>query len=144
MPPSPLLATNSLVEAYRHCPVSPLYAQARIVAIWSAEPSQWMFCEMHGLAFCFSASVLTFNRGPTLMVAAARRVAGILCAACVDDLSVLDTVECSPSAHECLQGILTVGGYEQSASKAIPPSPYRTLLGQVCLSREPLARVLCE
>ena len=60
----PLLSTNDFVEAYRQCPVSSRDAQASIVAIWSADPAQWMFREMHGLAFGSSASVLAFNRGP--------------------------------------------------------------------------------
>ena len=126
---APLLSTNDLVEAYRQCPVSDRDAKASIIALWAADTNEWKFCEMYGLAFGFSASVLAFNRGPTLMVAAARRIAGILSAAYFDDLPVLDTVECAPSAHEGLQDTLTIAGYEQSPAKAMPPSPYRVLLG---------------
>ena len=104
-------------------------ASASIVAIWVAATSSWQFCEMHGLAFGFAASVLAFNRGPTLMVATARRCAGILCAAYVDDLPVIDTAECAPSAHIGLQNTLSLAEYEQSPGKAFGPSPYRTLLG---------------
>ena len=63
------------------------------------------------------------------MVATARRCAGILCAAYVDDLPVIDTAECAPSARIGLQHTLSLAEYEQSPGKAFGPSPYIPLLG---------------
>ena len=84
---------------------------------------------MHGLAFGFSASVLAFNRGPTLVVSLPRRVFAALTATYVDDLSVLDCEDATPSANNCLKLALDKFGYSQSKLKAFPPSCHRTLLG---------------
>jgi len=107
---APVLSTNDLVEAYRQCPVAEEDSRASIIAIWVEDQHQWMFCEMYGLAFGFSASVLAFNRGPTLTVAATRRVTGTLVAAYFDDLPALDTIQASPSAHTTLQAVLNLLG----------------------------------
>ena len=84
---------------------------------------------MYGLAFCFSASVLAFNRGPTLAVSFTRRVFASLPAADVDDLPVIDTVEAAPSANDSLKLVLDKLGYSQPKSKAFPTASHRTLLG---------------
>ena len=72
---------------------------------------------MKSCPFGLGSVVVTFNRYPTLIIAAARRLLGVACAAYFDDNIVIDFEHSAAMAQRLLQEIYTLAG--------TPPKPSR-------------------
>ena len=97
---APVLSTDDVPDAYRECPVRPQDRAACFIAVWMAHLGGWGFTEQYGMAFGLASAVLNFNRWPTLLVAAARRLGAVICAAYFDDIAVLDPGAVAPSGRK--------------------------------------------
>ena len=76
-----LISTADLPDAFRGLPIAPADQRAAVVAIWHPRRADWMFTIMDGCPFGLGAVVVHFNRYPTLLVAVARRLFGLMVAA---------------------------------------------------------------
>ena len=123
------LATVDLPDAYRGCPVCPDQQGASVVAAWDPQEQMWYYMPLHGLAFGLSSAVVSFNRLPTLLAAAARRMHFVLLSAYFDDLPVLDVAAGGQSAMIATTSMLVMAGAPPGEDKVFPFSQYRTFLG---------------
>ena len=70
----------------------------------------WMFIKLHGLAFGLTSAVVTFNRVPTLVTAAARRMHCVLTSAYFDDIPVIDVEAGGRTDRDAVSSILVLTG----------------------------------
>lgn len=70
----PTFGTDDLPEAVRGVPLCPADRAAAVVAVWDMKTHAWKFSVMNGAPYGLGRIVHTFNRYPTRVIAAARRV----------------------------------------------------------------------
>ncbi len=83
--------TDDEKSAYRWRPVSDKHAGLTVVAYWDYERRRVRYLQLIGHPFGLSAAVVSYNRGPELLTAAARRILSIPTAHFYDDHLVLGT-----------------------------------------------------
>ena len=88
LPPwfSVVASVMDLPDAYRGCPVHPEHRCFTIVVVFDPSSREWKFFKYTGLLYGLASAVLSFNRLPTLLVAAARRLLPLACGAYYDDI----------------------------------------------------------
>ena len=86
---------------------------------------------MKGCPFGLGSVVLTFNRYPALVVAASRRLFGLLRGAYFDDNILVDVAGSAEHASQLLTDLFTTLGTPPKPGKHFPPSQYRNFLGTV-------------
>ena len=94
------IGTEDLPDAFRGCPLLPEHQRAVVVAVWHPREQAWRFGVMLGCPYGLGSVVVTFNRYPTLVVAAQRRVLGLLSGAYFDDILTTDISATSRQAKE--------------------------------------------
>ena len=112
----PTVCVMDLPDAYRGCPVDPAHQGLSVAATFDPVGRKWCFWVYTGLLYGLSSAVLSFNRLPTLLVAAARRVLASGCGAYFDDLFDLAVRVIASSSQEALLHILALA----------PPAPDKT------------------
>ena len=125
------IGTDDLPDAFRGCPIHPEQQRAAVIAIWVPQDKAWRFGIMQGCPFGLGSVVVTFNRYPTLITAALRRLLGIACAAYFDDNLVMDLEHDATEAKSLLQQVFTLMGTPPKPSKAFPMMNHRGFLGAV-------------
>ena len=91
-----------------------------MIAVWDPIEETWKFGVMKGCPFGLGSVVVTFNRYPTLVTAALRRLLGLACAAYFDDNLLVDFEHSACSAKLLLQEIFTLMGTPRSQLRAFP------------------------
>ena len=123
------LATDDLPDAYRGCPVAPDHQCVSIVAVYCTQAEAWRYTQIWGLAYGLTSAVVSFNRFPTLLVAAARRLLGILCGAYFDDIVTTDSVLGRGSSQGQLTALMGALGSPPAKGKSFPLAQNRIFLG---------------
>ena len=124
-------STEDLDDAYGKCPGHPDHRGACVVAWYSVKNSEWRFAEATGLTFGLSSAVLSFNRWPALMLAAARRLVALLSSNYFDDFVTTDVKIAARAGREALIACAEACGATFGEPKAIPPGQHRTFTGVV-------------
>ena len=89
----PTAGMMDLLDAYRGCPVEPHQRCYTVATTFSLQHRAWRFWIYTGLMYGLSSAVLSFNRLPTFLVAASRRLLALCAGAYFDDLFDL-SLEC--------------------------------------------------
>ena len=131
LPPwaAPSFQSDDLDEAYAQCPGHPEHRKACIVGWPNPHTGKWMFAEANGLVFGLRAAVLAFNRWPTLMVAASRRLFATLSGNYFDDFGLADTRASAGSGRRCQTRAAAMCGGSFGDPKAFPPGYIRNFVG---------------
>ena len=125
----PTACIMDLPDAYRGCPVEPHQQCYTIAATVSLQHRAWRFWVYTGLMYGLSSAVLSFNRLPTLLVAAARRLLGLCVGAYFDDLFDL-SVSCNAlESQDALLHVLSLAGSPPAPGKTQPPRSAFLYLG---------------
>ena len=124
-----LLSTADLPDAFRGLPIIPDDQRAAVVAIWHPAQREWMFTIMDGCPFGLGVVVVHFNRYPTLVVAAARRIFAMFVAAYFDDCVQVEPQLFAESAGQLFLGILQAFGTPPEPSKYHAMAAHRVFLG---------------
>ena len=125
------LGTDDLPDAFRGCPIHPSQQRAAVVAVWDAADHGWKFGVMKGCPFGLGSVVVTFNRYPTLVTAALRRMLGLACAAYFDDNLLVDFEHSAVMGKQLLKETFTDMGTAPKDSKSYPMQGHRGFLGAV-------------
>ena len=137
LPPwfSLVASVMDLPDAYRACPVHPDHRRFTIVVIFDPSSRSWRFFKYTGLLYGLASAVLSFNRLPTLLVAAARRILALACGAYFDDIFDICIRLNAVVAQESLLHILQLAGAPPAPSKTQDHGPARVYLGALDLTR---------
>ena len=111
------MATIDLPDAYRHCPVLPAHQGASVIAAWSERDNAWRYMQLHGLAFGLTSAVVSFNRFPTLLAAAVRRIHATFTSAYFDDVPVVDVSAGGTSGVDAMMSTLVQAGAPPTATR---------------------------
>ena len=122
---------EDLPDAFRGCPLLPEHQPAVVVAIWHPRKAAWRFGVMLGCPYGLGSVVVTFNRYPTLVVAAQRRILGLLTGAYFDDILTMDIAATSRQAKGLGNWLWLVLGTPPKPPKAYPMQSHRPFLGSV-------------
>ena len=125
------LGTDDLPDAFRGCPIHPAHQRAAVVAVWDPGEESWKFGVMKGCPFGLGSVVVTFNRYPTLVTAALRRLLGLACAAYFDDNLLVDFEHSAASGKQLLKEVFTLVGTPPKPSKSFPMQGHRAFLGAI-------------
>ena len=123
------VSTTDLPDAFRGLPVAPSDQRATVIAIWHPEKHQWVFTVMAGCPFGLGSVVIQFNRYPALLVAAARRLLGLLVAAYFDDCVQLDPQSAATDASDLFIRVLDYVGTPPKPTKTYGMASHRVFLG---------------
>jgi len=119
---------QDMSDAYRQVPADPEQGALLHVAVWV--PGQgWRYSQMFGNPFGMTSSVLNFNRLPTLLVSAARRIFSVIAGAYFDDNNAVDVGCANRSGEAALVTVFTDCGAFLNEAKAMPPASRRNFLG---------------
>ena len=127
----PTACIIDLPDAYRGCPVEPHQRCYTVAATFSLRHRAWRFWIYTGLMYGLSSAVLSFNRLPTLLVAAARRLLALCAGAYFDDLFDLSVTCNALESQEALLHILSLAGSPPAPGKTQPPRSAFIYLGAV-------------
>lgn len=119
-----------LLDAYRYVPVEPDQARFSIAAVWHIKEKCWKFLQLLGHAFGLAAAVNNFNRKPALMVAASRRMLGLLCSSYFDDFTIIDFSASDGQGQKHMAELFAMYGAIMSPEKMMPMAKQRIILGQ--------------
>ena len=92
--------TNDLRAAYRRVPTR--QPQFTCVAVWDADTSKVVYCDVPGHNFGLKSAVVNFNRFPELAAAAARRLLWCVTEHYYDDNDTCETKEAGTSGQDAL------------------------------------------
>ena len=98
-------------------------------ATFSLQHRAWRFWIYTGLMYGLSSAVLSLNRLPTLLVAAARRLLGLCVGAYFDDLFDLSVTCNAVESQDALLHILSLAGSPPAPGKTQPPRSTFIYLG---------------
>ena len=118
----PTACIMDLPDAYRGCPVDPQQRGLTVAATFDPIKRRWCFWVYTGLLYGLASAVLSFNRLPTLLVAAARRLLAVACGAYFDDLFDVAVRSIASASQSALLHIPVVGG-RAACSGQDPASP---------------------
>lgn len=127
----PGVGLDDMQDAYRQDPNRPDQLGAAVVAVYHPGLKAWRFVVMYGHSFGLVAAVVAFNRTPTLITAAARRLFGVAAAAYFDDNFVVEPTALYGSGQKLLRTLYNSVGSVMSESKHVPVGPRRIVLGNV-------------
>ena len=91
-----------------------------MVAIWHPHHRTWKFGVMLGCPYGLGSVVVTFNRYPTMVTAAQRRLLGLLTGAYFDDIICMDVAATSRQAKALGHWLYSTLGTPPKPSKAFP------------------------
>ena len=117
----PTACIMDLPDAYRGCPVDPRQRGLTIAATFDPVNRRWCFWVYTGLLYGLASAVLSFNRLPTLLVAAARRLLAVACGAYFDDLFDVAVRSIASASQTALLHILSLAGAPPAPDKTQPP-----------------------
>ena len=131
LPPWFLLVASvmDLPDAYRGCPVDPHQRKFAVVAVFAPQAKAWRFFAYTGLLYGLASAVVSFNRLPTLLVAAGRRLLALACGAYFDDLFDMNIRSNATASMQALLHVLQLAGAPPAPAKTQPPGPARVYLG---------------
>ena len=118
-----------LPDAYRGCPCHPQDLKFSYTSVYDQDHKCLKFLKLDSFAFGLTSAVVSFNRLPKLVVAAARRRPCGQASAFFDDLSTLDRVNARRIGDDALRKVLSFVGAAPAPEKCFPPTAVRTYLG---------------
>ena len=118
-----------LPDAFRGLPVAPADQRATVVAVFDGSANEWRFTTMFGCPFGLGSVVLHFNRFPALMVAAARRLFGLVHGAYFDDNLVIEPHYTAMDAKAAIMQLFDDVGTPPKPSKTMDAAGHRVFLG---------------
>lgn len=124
----PRLGTEDLPDAYRGLPVQSEHLPYSVISVYDAALG-WRFSQLWGLAFGLESAVVSFNRFPTLGVAATRRLTLGMAACYFDDQLALELIRDSDVSRQGLLLLFQKLGAPPQASKSFRPAANRHYLG---------------
>ena len=131
----PVFGLDDLPDAYRGVPLHCDDSNVTIVAVWNAATRAWIFAQSFSMLFGLSAAVLHFNRKPTLLVAASRRLFAVAATAFFDDIITMALACGENTEKKAIFKLLASVGCPRAPDKTAPTASSRTWIGVVaCLA----------
>ena len=127
----PVIGIDDLPDAYKGIPLSEADSRAAVVAVYDPTNSEWKFAVSRSMLFGLSPAVIHFNRKPTLLVAALRRLFGVASAAFFDDVLAFGLACGEGSENKAVRRLFGACGSPPSPSKHAPMASIRTWIGIV-------------
>jgi len=126
------MGIDDLPDAYKGCPIRSEDQPGCIVAVWHPGLRRWTFAESYAMLFGLGSAVTGFNRHPTLVAAAARRILCSCVGAYFDDLCTVGCASGGGADQRALHAVLELVGSPAAWDKTAHMAMQRAWLGAAC------------